>query len=152
MSERRVSRRTRKKKPGSGKITIPYAREESNIFENVLRPRLSIDIYSEFLSDWITIDDVLADTGADLSVLPKSLGVLIVGDIREGKKYRVTGLAGHSKYIYLHRLATRIGRKKIKAAFAIAVTDDIPPTLGRIDALDKMNIEYQKGRRMVISW
>ncbi len=133
-------------------MTIPYAKEESNIFENVLRPRLSIDIYSEFLSDWITIDDVLADTGADLSVLPRSLGVLIVGDIREGKKYRVTGLAGHSKYVYLHRLATRIGRKKIKAAFAIAVTDDIPPTLGRIDALDKMNIEYQKGRRMVISW
>ena len=62
--------------------------------------------------------DVLADTGADLSVLPKSLGILIVGDIREGKKYRITGLAGYSKYIYLHRLTTKIGRKKIKAAFA----------------------------------
>ena len=151
MSEEKVSRRTRKKSSGA-RITIPYAKEESNIFENVLRPRLSIKIYSEFLSDWITIDDVLADTGADLSILPKSLGVLIVGDIREGKKYRVTGLAGYSKYIYLHHLTIRIGRKKIKAAFAIAVTDDIPPTLGRIDALDKMDIEYQKGRRMVISW
>ncbi len=151
MSKEKVSRRTKKKSSGP-RITIPYAKEGSNIFESVLRPRLSIDIYSEFLSDWITIDDVLADTGADLSVLPKSLGVLLVGDIREGRKYRVTGLAGYSKYIYLHRLTTRIGRKKIKAAFAIAVTDDIPPTLGRIDALDKMNIEYQKGRRMVISW
>lgn len=151
MSERRASGRTARKS-SAVKLTIPYAKEESNIFENVLRPRLSIDVYSEFLSDWITIDDVLADTGADLSVLPKSLGVLIVGDIREGKKYRITGLAGYSKYIYLHRLTTRIGRKKVKAAFAIAATDDIPPTLGRIDALDKMNIEYQKGRRMVISW
>ncbi len=151
MSKGKVSRRPGKKSGGPG-ITIPYAKEESNIFEKVLRPRLSIEIYSEFLSDWITIDDVLADTGADLSVLPKSLGVLLVGDIREGRKYRVTGLAGYSKYIYLHRLMTKIGRKKIKAAFAIAVTDDIPPTLGRMDALDKMNIEYQKGRRMVISW
>ncbi len=148
---KKVSRRPGRKSGGLG-ITIPYAKEESNIFDKVLRPRLSIEIYSEFLSDWITIDDVLADTGADLSVLPKSLGVLLVGNIREGKKYRVTGLAGYSKYIYLHHLMTRIGRKKIKAAFAIAVTDDIPPTLGRMDALDKMNIEYQKGRRMVISW
>jgi hypothetical protein len=151
LSERRVSRRTPKKSSGV-RLTIPYAKEESNIFENVLRPRLSIEVYSEFLSDWITIDDVLADTGADLSVLPKSLGVLVVGDIRKGKKYRITGLAGYSKYIYFHRLTTRIGHKKVKAAFAIAATDDIPPTLGRIDALDKMNIEYQKGRRMVISW
>lgn len=151
MSERKVSRRAGKRS-SRARITVPYAIEESNIFEKVLRPRLNIEIYSKFLSDWITIDDVLADTGADLSVLPKSLGVLIVGDIREGKKYRVTGLSGHSKYIYLHYLTTRIGRKKIKAAFAIAVTDDIPPTLGRMDALDKMNIEYQKGRRMVISW
>ena len=151
MSKGRVSRRAGKKS-GLARLTIPYVKEESNIFENVHRPRLSIEVYSEFLSDWITIDDVLADTGADLSVLPRSLGVLIVGDIREGRKYRITGLAGYSKYIYLHRLTTRIGRKKIKAAFAIAATDDIPPTLGRIGALDKMNIEYQKGRRMVISW
>lgn len=142
----------RGKRSGGRTITVPYTKEESNIFERLLRPRLSVKIYSEFLSDWIAIDDVLADTGADVSVLPKSLGILLVGDIKKGKKFRITGLAGYAKYIYLHSLMLKIGRKKFRASVALAATDDFPPTLGRMEALDKMNIEYQKGRQMVISW
>jgi hypothetical protein len=104
-------------------------------------------------SQWITIDDVLADTGADISILPKSLGILLVGQIRQGKKYRMTGLMANSvRYFYLHQIKTKLGNKKLDAVFAVALRDDIPPTLGRIKGLDKMNIEYKKGRQIVISW
>jgi len=105
------------------------------------------------LSSWVSVEEVLADTGADISVIPKSLGVLLVGDIRKGRKFRITGLvAGATKYIYLHNLKVRIGNRKFRAAFAVAATDDVPPTLGRIDVLDKMTVEYKKGRQLVISW
>lgn len=147
-----------KRKPAGRKRTnkdfiVPYSREESNIFETVMRPRVNLSLYSEVLSQWIAVDDVLADTGADLSLLPRSLGVLLVGNIRRGKRFRITGLVSNSvRYFYLHPIKVKLGAKKFNAAFAIAAGDDIPPTLGRISALDRMNIEYKKGRLLSITW
>jgi len=136
-----------------GSLVVPYSREESNVFVNILRPRLTISLYSEVFSEWLTIEDVLADTGADISLLPKNLGILLVGNIRQGKKYRMIGLISDSvRYFYMHKLKARIGKKRFTGVFAIAAADDIPPTLGRFSALDKMNIEYSKGRQLVISW
>ena len=149
---------TEKKKPHNGKkavrsYTVPYTREESNVFENVFRPRLTISLYSEVFSEWLTIEDVLADTGADISLLPKNLGILLVGNIRQGKKYRMVGLISDSvRYFYMHKIRVKIGPKRFTGVFAIAAGDDVPPTLGRISALDKMNIEYNKGRQLVITW
>ena len=95
----------------------------------------------------------MADTGADLSLLPKNLGTLLVGNIRGGKRYKMTGLIADSpRYFYLHSIKARLGSKKFDAVFAIAVRDDVPPTLGRIGALDRVNIEYEKGQRLVITW
>lgn len=147
------SSRTSKTRKVNRSLVVPYSREESNIFDKILRPRLSIALYSEIFSEWITVDDVLADTGADISLLPKSLGILLVGDIRKGRKYRMTGvIAGSVRYFYLHRIKLKLGPRRFGADFAIAAGDDVPPTLGRISALDKMNIEYDNGRRLVISW
>lgn len=152
-----MSDNRRKKSNGSGKsppeLIVPYTVEESNIFGSVLRPRVKISLYSRVLSTWITIDDVLADTGADLSLLPKSLGILIVGNIRQGKRYRMSGLISEKvRYFYLHPIKVKLGKRKFESIFAIGARDDIPPTLGRSTALDKMNIAYQKGRQLAISW
>lgn len=153
MSDRKSARRRRKPKVPRKRLLVPYVRERSNIFENVFRPKVDIQIYSEFLSSWVSVEEVLADTGADISVLPKSLGILLVGNIRKGRKFRITGLvAGATKYIYLHNLRVKIGGRRFRAAFAIAATDDVPPTLGRIDALDRLTVEYRRGRQLVISW
>ncbi len=148
------SRPTKKKNnPGRKKIIVPYTKEKSNIFHSVFRPKVDIQIYSAVLSSWIAIDEVLADTGADISVLPKSLGVLLVGNIHNGKRYKITGLvAGATKNIYIHHLTIKLGGRKLKTKFAIAATDDVPPTLGRMDALDRLNIEYKKGKCIIISW
>ena len=114
---------------------------------------MNISLYSKVLSQWITVDDVMADTGADLSLLPRSLGMLLVGNIRDGKRYKMTGLiAGSPRYFYLHSIKVRLGLKKFDAIFAIAAGDDVPPTLGRISALDRVTVEYSKGRRLIISW
>jgi hypothetical protein len=145
--------RSGRRKAAEKNLVIPYTAEESNLFDTILRPRVSISLYSRVFSQWITIDDVLADTGADISILPKSLGILLVGQVRQGKRYRMTGLMASSvRYFYLHQIRTKLGKKKLDTVFAVALRDDIPPTLGRIKGLDRMNIEYKKGRQIVISW
>jgi len=134
-------------------LIVPYSREKSNVFDEILRPRLNISLYSKVLSQWIAIDDVMADTGADLSLLPKSLGMLLVGNIRSGKRYKMTGLIADSpRYFYLHTIKVKLGLKKFDALFAIAAGDDVPPTLGRISALDRISVEYKNGQHLVLTW
>jgi len=146
-------KKPKKRRDNGKKLVFPYSQEESNLFESVMRPRVNLQLYSEVLSQWISIDDVLADTGADLSLLPKSLGILLVGNIRQGKRFRITGLVSTSiRYFYLHAIKVKLGTREFDSVFAIAARDDIPPTLGRIGGLDRMNIEYKKGRTLSITW
>ncbi len=126
-------------------IKFRYQLEDSNIFESIKRPRVRMHIYSRVFKEWLSIEDVLVDTGADLSILPVTLGTVLVGDIKNKRRFKITGLVSHT-YMYLHNLSTRLNGKVIKALFAIADTDDLPPTMGRKGALDKFDVTFQKGR------
>jgi hypothetical protein len=125
--------------------TFRYHKEESNIFKSIKRPRIQIHIYSKVFKEWVTIDDILADTGADISILPKTLGIVLVGKISNRRRYKISGMVS-STFMYLHELRTRIDSKEIKGLYAIANTDDIPPTLGRMSGLDKFQVTFDKGK------
>ena len=130
-------------------ITFRYQNEKSNIFDNIRRPRIRVYIYSKVFKEWITIEDVLADTGADISILPKTLGVVLVGKIPNRRRYKISGMVSHT-FVYLHELRTRINGREIKGLYAIANSDDLPPTLGRMGALDKFEVSFIKGKTIKI--
>jgi len=135
----------------SKKIIVPYVNEESNVFRMIKRPKLSMSIYSKQFEQWIYVEDVLADTGADISVLPESMGILMVGDYRKGERFKITGLLPQNiANMYIHKLSIRIGSKVFRTRFAISNSNDIPPTLGRVGGLDKFDIQYKRGKTMVI--
>ena len=126
-------------------ISFLYKNEKSNIFKIIKRPRVRVYIFSKVFREWITIDDVLTDTGADISILPKTLGLVLVGKITNRRRFKITGMISHT-FMYLHELRTRINGRVIKALYAIAETDDLPPTLGRKGALDKFEVTFVKGK------
>ena len=133
------------------KLIVPYVNEQSNVFRTIKRPKLKLDIYSKHFKTWVSVEDVLADTGADISVLPEGLGVLMVGDYRRGDRFKITGLTSkNSVKMYIHQLSIRLGGRVFRTRFAISNSNDIPPTLGRIGGLDKFDIQYKKGRELII--
>lgn len=135
----------------SKKIIVPYVNEESNVFRMIRRPKLSMSIYSKHFKQWIYVKDVLADTGADISVLPESMGILMVGNYKKGERFKITGLLPQNvANMYIHKLSIRIGNKVFRTRFAISSSNDIPPTLGRVGGLDKFDIQYKRGKTMVI--
>ncbi|NQE45682.1 hypothetical protein C5S31_06660 [ANME-1 cluster archaeon GoMg2] len=73
-------------------IEFPYVEEESDVLNAVMRPRIKVKALSELVSDWITIDEVLADTGADFCVLPRDIGETLVKDITTGKYAEIKGV------------------------------------------------------------
>ena len=130
-------------------IEFPYREEESDVFEKVKRPRVKIRIFSKVSSDWETIDEVLADTGADFCVLPRFIGCILVEDITQGKYVEIKGVVPGVRLIaYLHELRVKIDGDEFVAPVALADSDDVPCIFGRVHVLDLFYANFAKGEKL----
>lgn len=125
-----------------------YKKCDSGIFGTVQRPLISIDVKS-YDGEWIHLRDVLADTGADISILPRDIGEILVEDITKGKTIELRGIVPYAKLIvFVHRLYFRIHDKEFIAPTAIADSNDVVPLLGRTKGLDVFEILFSKGKTL----
>lgn len=118
-------------------IEFEYKEQDSAIFGKVKRPLIELDIFSEREKTWVPLYKVLADTGADISILPRYIGKLAVIDILGGRRIDIRGIVPHSKIVcYIHEIKFRLGGREFKLPVAIAESDDVPIILGRVKGLD----------------
>lgn len=136
-----------------GEIEFPYAKEESGIFGSVMRPRIIMDLFSIPRAEWLPIDDVLADTGADLSVLPRFIGELLVEDTTDGTYSEIKGvIPGTTLVAYVHQIKARVGNAEFEAPVAIADSNDVPAIFGRVDGLDRFDANFLNGETVKLCW
>jgi hypothetical protein len=122
--------------------------KRSKILGRVKRPLVPIEIARG--KEWIPVDEVLADTGADITLLPRFIGELVVDDITKGKYVEIKGVVPSAALIaFIHDLRLRVAGKVFKTKVGIADSNDIPPILGRFKSLDLFGIGFQKGREMI---
>jgi len=134
-------------------IEFRYKEEESRTFGVVKRPRMSLRIFSRTRSIWILTKDVLIDSGADSTVLPRSIGELLVEDITSGKYSEIKGVVPGSVLIaYIHDLRIKVGEREFRAPVAIADSNDVPSIFGRIDSLDLFDANFLKGEKVKLRW
>lgn len=127
--------------------TFLYKERESCIFGKTKRPLIDLYIFSETKKNWLFVADILADTGADISILPRTIGELVIQDIKEGKYLEIRGITpGAYTEVFIHDLTCKMGAVKFKAPFAIADSDDVPPILGRFKGLDLFEAVFYKGK------
>jgi hypothetical protein len=130
-------------------IEFPYKEEESNVFKSIKRPRIKLKIFSEVGKDWIVIDEVLADTRADFSVLPRYVGEMLVKDITTGKYIEIKGVVPGVRLVaYIHNLKIKINDKEFEAPVALADSDDVPMIFGRVKSLDLFDASFIKGEKL----
>ncbi len=128
-----------------------YTEKESGLFGRVLRPLVAVEIKGE--TEWIRIENMLADTGADISILPRDVGDLLMKDITKGKPHEVKGIVPYAKLIvYIHQLRFRINGKEFELPAAISDSNDVPPILGRVKGLDMFRCIFDSGKKMIIKW
>ena len=127
-------------------IKIPYSPKESSIFRTILRPLVTIKVYSKIKNTWIPVYDTLADSGADITLLPRYLGEMIVNDITAGKYIEVKGIVPNTVLIgFIHTLRLEVFHKEFETEVAIADSDDVRPILGRFKGLDLFEVTFDKG-------
>jgi hypothetical protein len=113
---------------------------------------MDVEIFSSVYNKWFFVEDILADPGADVSVLPYNQGQLFVEKVEAGDETELYGIVPYVKLTaYIHRLNFRINNEEFTAAVAIAETDDVPPILGREEAINKFTFEFDKGTELRIS-
>ncbi len=128
-----------------------YKKQDSGLFGKVLRPVIQLEAYSRIANDWLAFENILADTGADISMLPRSIGEELVGDITQGKKVQIRGVVPKARLnVYIHNLKFRLNSTQFVLPVAIATTDKVPPILGRVRGLDLFNANFRKGRILKI--
>lgn len=133
-------------------MRFSYKEKESSILGKVLRPLIKIEIFSQLKNEWEVIGDVLADTGADISVFPRFIGETIIEDIAVGEYIEIKGIVPTSVLIaFAHKIKMKVADKEFETKVAIADSNDVPPILGRYIALDLFNLEFKKGKEMIFN-
>lgn len=123
--------------------SFKYREGESSLFGIIKRPFVEIEIYSLRSGEWISFEKVLADTGADICLLPRFMGELLVEDITHGMYKKIRGVVPNTYlYGYIHELKIKIGEKEFVAPVFIADAEDITPILGRGKALDLFKAKF----------
>ena len=127
--------------------SFDYKECDSGIFGKVKRPLISLDVKS-FTGEWIHLRDVLADSGADISILPRDIGELLVKDVTKGKTIELRGIVPYAKLIvFIHNICFRLNGKEFIAPTAVAESNDVLPILGRTKGLDLFEAIFDKGRK-----
>ena len=122
---------------------FPYQREESGIFGTVCRPVVGYDIKTRY--GWVPVMAYL-DSGADITLLPKSFIDLLDIEFREEDIKEIGGVGGSKVPIVLADVKLMVCGKDIEVTAAICLVKNIPYLLGREGIFDHFNICFKKNR------
>lgn len=96
----------------------------------VIEPIIPLEI---FTPNGFKRFDFLVDSGADFTLLPRSLAEEVGVDLKRCRVSKTQGVEGRALIIYPASILINIGKWKKKIRCAFASHDRIPPLLGRLD-------------------
>ena len=134
------------------KLTFPYTEKEHRIFGKITRPVVTLAFFSERFGKWLEVGQILADTGADISVIPLPLGQILVSDVGSGVPMHVGGVLSSDMQVnaFVHRIKARIGDYSFEMPVAVSLSSVVPPIWGRREALDRFTASFVQGRELVL--
>jgi len=132
-------------------LVFPYVEYPSPTFGVTLRPVVTLELYSERFHIWVRVDKCLADTGADVSVIPLPLGRFLVGDETAGRPMTVSGLSpGTQTNAFLHVIQCRLRDEMFEMPAALIETERAPIVFGRREALDRFVVRFVSGTEVIL--
>lgn len=129
-------------------IIFHYKREPARVpGQFVYRP--VAEIYLKAVSGkWIKCNPYI-DSGADVTLVPLSLGKLLGLEIDKDKIEEIRGIRGSVPVIYTKAIL-RIGEKEILTQIAWALIEDVPPLLGRTDIFDSFKVTFEQTKGIIV--
>jgi hypothetical protein len=130
-------------------IIFKYKKESLGFGKGkVKRPVADVYLKSRSNNSWLEFHPYI-DSGADLTMIPLSLGKLIGFKIDSGKVEQIDGIRGSVPVIYT-QAQIRIGEQEMLINVAWALSEEVPPLLGRLDIFDRFEVTFRQKRGEII--
>jgi hypothetical protein len=128
-------------------IEFDFKEEKSRIFGAVMRPVARIILVN---NDVEVPEHVYVDSGADVTLISKSVGDILGFKINEDDKItEIKGIGERGVPIIIKNAKIRIGEKLINAKIAWSLIEEVPLLLGREDIFRLFDICFCKNRKTV---
>lgn len=107
------------------------------------------DVFLETKSGtWIEFHPYI-DSGADVTMIPLSLGKLVGLSAESQNIEKIGGIRGSVPVIHTwHNIS--IGGKILKTRIAWALLEEVPPLLGRSDVFDAFSISFRQDQKIIL--
>lgn len=126
-------------------VEFDFKKEESKIFGPILRPVARIILINNATE---VPEHLYVDSGADISLIPKSLGDLLEFKIEEKDSIEeIKGIGEASVPIIIKKVKMKIGEKEFETRIAWALIEDVPLLLGRTDVFNLFDICFKKNTK-----
>lgn len=123
-----------------------YKDEVTSTGERILRPVAEVFLKTADKS-WIKFNPYI-DSGADITLIPLSLGKLLGLTVDEKKIQEIGGIRGSVPVIYFKNMM-KIGGFELSIQIGWALIEEVPPLLGRTDVFDFFDITFQQRKRAI---
>lgn len=129
-------------------VVFKYRKEISRAGLTVKRPVALV----EFLSKdhlWIP-QELYIDSGADITLLPYSVGDLLGFRMKPGEKTEeIGGIAGKIPIVF-RQVKIKIDNYQLEIKVAWSLLEETPPLLGREDIFDNFEVTFKQKEGLVI--
>lgn len=128
-------------------VEFSFKKENSRIFGLIPRPVARIILIN---GDKQVPEMVYVDSGADVTLLPRSVGELLGFKIEANDKIEeIKGIGEWGIPIIIKKLKIKIGEKLIDARIAWSLVEEVPMLLGRLDVFKLFDVTFEKERKTV---
>lgn len=128
-------------------IVFPYREERSKLIGIIYRPVAQLELKSEefgWIPEWMYVD-----SGADISLLPRSLGDLLAFEVTEDIQ-EIRGVGDSIVPVIIKNIDVRLGNNVFNTRVAWSLIEEVPPLLGRLDIFDKFEVTFRQHEKKVV--
>ena len=93
---------------------------------------------------------MLLDSGADISLIPYSVGETIGLHLDMAHRGEIQGIGEGSVPYILSKATFQIGEMEMTARIGWALIEEIPFILGRLDVFQKLSIEFREFENKIL--
>lgn len=128
-------------------VKFSFKKENSRIFGLIPRPVARIILIN---GNEQVPEMVYVDSGADVTLIPRSVGELLNFKIEpDDKIVEIKGIGERGIPIVIKRVKIKIGEKLIDARIAWSLIEEVPLLPGRVDIFKLFDITFEKERKTV---
>ncbi len=131
-------------------VEFGFRRERSDLFGFIGRPVARVTVIHRRRR---VPQLFYVDSGADVTLIPKSVGDLLGLTLASPKQIQeVRGIGEQGVPIVIRRLQLQVGSKIFSARVAWALLEEVPLLLGRLDCFRLFEITFHKDQATVFKW